>query len=274
MESSSFSGLRGELALGRQELIAKFRSSTPRILGASELLAPTVGSPNPTCRLRSGWACQFLGLRDGRRAIVDVYLPGDVIGLDAEIGARSPTHVLTLTSATVETLSSEDALSNLMASPRIGLYIAWLLAQRQRRADRLLAALSFLDARGRLAMIFLDFYTRLFRRKLITVPEYNFPLTQGQIGSYAGLTVVHVNRMLRSLSDDRIVQIQNHYVTILDVERLKELAQGAPTSTASAETEERASIEGDLADGALVVPPPLLSHSAVSDGPAITPGAG
>jgi CRP/FNR family transcriptional regulator, anaerobic regulatory protein len=243
MKSSSYSGLRGELALGRQELIAKFRSSPPRILGSGELLAPTVGLPNAIWHLRSGWACQFHSLRDGHRAIVDVYLPGDVIGLDAEMGTRSPAHVLTLTSVTTETIPAEGALIDLMASPHTALYIAWLLGQRQQRVDRLLAALSCLDARERLATIFLDFYTRLRRRQLITAPAYNLPLTQEQIGSYVGLTVVHVNRMLRSLSDDRIVQMQRHYVTILDVERLKKLAQRAVASSSSADTEERVSIE-------------------------------
>jgi CRP/FNR family transcriptional regulator, anaerobic regulatory protein len=202
-----------------------------------------VGPPNTVHRLRSGWACQLHGLRDGRKAIVDIYLPGDVIGLDAEMGTRSPARVLTLTSVTVETIPAEDALIDLTASPRTALYIVWLLAQRQRRADRLLAAFSCLDAREQLATIFLDFYTRLRRRKLITAPQYNLPLTQGQIGSYVGLTVVHVNRTLRSLSDDRIVQMQKHYVTILDIERLKKLAQRAATSISSADTDERASIE-------------------------------
>ena len=242
MKSSSVTDLRGELALGRQELIAKFRSSPPRIIGSNKLLAPTVGPPNAICHLRSGWACQFHSLR-GRRAIVDVYLPGDVIGLDGEMGTRPSARTLTLTSVTVETIPTEDALIDLMASPRTALYIAWLLAQCQRRADRLLAALSCLDARERLATIFLDFYKRLQRRKLITVLEYNLPLTQEQIGSYVGLTVVHVNRTIRSLRDDRIVQLQKHCVTILDLERLKKLAQRAATSHSSVDTEEGTSSE-------------------------------
>ena len=245
VKKSGCSSLRDKLALGRKELIAKFRSSPPRMLESNGLLAPTEGPPNAICHLRSGWACQFHGSRDGPRAIVDVYLPGDVIGLDAQMGARSPAHVLTLTSVTLETILGEDALIDLMASPRTAIYIAWLLAQRQRRADRLLAAFSCLDARERLAMIFLDFYTRLWRRKLITAPEYNLPLTQEQIGSYVGLTVVHVNRMLRSLSDDRIVQMQRHYVTILDVERLKKLVQRAAIVRSPAAPEERASIAAD-----------------------------
>jgi hypothetical protein len=37
--------------------------------------------------------------------------------------------------------------------------------------------------------------------------------------------VVHVNRVLRSLRDERIVNLERHCVTILDLDRLTSLAQ-------------------------------------------------
>jgi CRP-like cAMP-binding protein len=206
-------------------------------------MVPAVGSRDAIYHLRAGWACQFRDLPNGRRAIVDIYLPGDVIGLDAAIRTRRSEEVLTLTSVTVETIYAEDALIELTASQSTALYIAWLLTQRQRRADRLLAAFSCLDARGRLATIFLDFYTRLQRRKLIAASEYNLPLTQIQIGSYLGLTEVHVNRVLRSLRDERIVQMDKHCVTILDLEELTNLAQRAATLNSITAAGERASSE-------------------------------
>jgi CRP-like cAMP-binding protein len=226
MQLNSRIHLRDKLALGRQELSAKFHRSPPRILRSNELLA--VGSRDAIYHLRAGWACQFRDLPDGRRAIVDIYLPGDVIGLDAATQTRRSEEVVTLTSVTVGTILAEDALTTTQST---ALYILWLLSQRQRRADRLLAALSCLDARGRLATMLLDLYTRLWRRKLITAPEYNLPLTQIQIGSYLGLTAVHVNRTVRLLRDERIVQMEKHCVTILDLEGLTNMAQhGAITN--------------------------------------------
>jgi CRP-like cAMP-binding protein len=223
--------LNGELAVGRQNLTTIFSKSPSHSLKAGEILAAATGSSNGIHHLRAGWACQFRELPDGRRAIIDVYLPGDVIGLDAILRTRPPEQVRTLTSAAVQTIHAGDGLIQLMACPSTALYVVRLLAERQRRADRFLTAVSCLDARGRLAMMMLDFYTRLRRKKLITGSSYNSPLSQVQIGSYLGLTVVHVSRVLGALRDERVVHLEKHCVTILDLDRLTRLAQNRTASS-------------------------------------------
>jgi CRP/FNR family transcriptional regulator, anaerobic regulatory protein len=225
--------LHSQLTLGRSKLRAIFSNSPLCTLKAGELLT-AAGSSDGIYRLRTGWACQFRDLGNGRRAILDVYLPGDVIGLDAGVHTRPPEEILMLTAATIEVIPAEDALIELVADRPTALYIALLLSQRQRRTDRLLSAISCLDARGRLAMMLLDFYTRLRRRKLISGSIYNLPLTQVQIGNYLGLTVVHTNRVLRSLRAERVVGLEKHCVTILDLEQLAILARNRGTANSGA----------------------------------------
>jgi hypothetical protein len=74
--------LHDELTLGQRKLIATFGGAVPRILRAGEMLA-TTGQNVGILHLRTGWACRFPDLANSRRAIVDVYIPGDVIWLDA-----------------------------------------------------------------------------------------------------------------------------------------------------------------------------------------------
>jgi CRP/FNR family transcriptional regulator, anaerobic regulatory protein len=186
--------LYDELALGRRKLETIFLASTAQTLKANEKLAAAGRSAEAVYRLRAGWACQFRELPNGGRAILDVYIPGDIIGLDTVLHTRPLQEVLTLCAVTIEEVPREDALMQLMADRPTALCVAWLLSQRQRRADRLLAAISGLDARGRLAMMVLDFYARLRRRRLLTGSTYNLPLTQVHMGNYLGLTVVHMNR--------------------------------------------------------------------------------
>ena|SRR5689334_22482293 len=71
----------------------------------------------------------------------------------------------------------------------------------------------------------LDFCTRLSRQQQITRSTCCLPFTQAHIAAYLGLTVAHVNRVLRSLRDEQIVSLERHCMTILDLNRLNTLAQ-------------------------------------------------
>jgi CRP/FNR family transcriptional regulator, anaerobic regulatory protein len=218
---------------GRQQLDARFGTAPSHLLRAGGKFMAVAGLRDPIYRLQKGWACQGSELRERRRAIIDVYLPGDIIGLDAPFRTRPVGGVLALTAIETKVIDASDELGDLgelMASHCSALYVAWLLGHRQRRADRLLTAISCFDARGRLAMMMLDFYKRLCARKLIASEIYNLPLTQQQIGSYLGLTVVHVNRVLKSLRNDRIARLEKNCITILDLEQLTLLARGLSDS--------------------------------------------
>ena len=192
-------------------------------------MAAASRSGNAIYHLTEGWACRFHSFSGGGQAIVDVYLPGDVIGLDAISRTRGLEGVITLTSIATEAIDGEQTLADLMTCRSIAVYIGWLLGRRQQRTERHVAAISSLDARGRLATMALDFYTRLCRHQPITGSTYCLPLTQVHIAAYLGLTVAHVNRVLRSLRDEQIVSLERHCMTILDLNRLKTITQkGSP----------------------------------------------
>ena len=91
-----------ELALGRRKLGAIFCASTAQTLKANEKLGATVESAEAVYRLRAGWACQIRELSNGGRAIVDVYIPGDIIGLDTVLHTRPLPEVMTLCALTIE----------------------------------------------------------------------------------------------------------------------------------------------------------------------------
>jgi CRP/FNR family transcriptional regulator len=254
----------GELTVGQRQLNTMFGGSPPRVLEAGEILGLAVGASDAICRLRAGWACQFRDFANGARAIVDVYLPGDVLGLDAIIGARPLEEISSLSTVTIETIPAAAAMIELMASRPTALYVAWLLSRRQRRADHLLAALSCLDARGRMATMMLDFYSRLRRRKLIAGSVYNLPLTQTQIGDYLGLTVVHINRVLRALRQARIVTLEKHCVTIHDLELLKSLAENGEIVNSRTIVGERSLTEIALPAAKAALSEPLIQISQVA----------
>lgn len=218
-----------ELTLGRRRVIDAFRALAPRSLKPRELLVADCEAA--IFRLRAGWACHSCDLSNNRTAIIDVYVPGDVIGLEALFRTQHPKKVLTLTSATVEIIQAQNGLLDLMNDRSTLTYMFWLLGQRQQRLERRLAANTRFEPQARVATMVLDFYARLRRQRSEVSLAYNLPLTQGQIGDYLGLSAVHVNRVLGSLRDNGIVTIQRNCATILDLERLVRLAEGRRWST-------------------------------------------
>ena len=202
-----------------RDLAAAFAASPPRVLKAGAGLDD--GPSRAIHRLRRGWACRLYDWPDARRAIVAVYLPGDMIGLAAAFSGGPAELAVAATPVTVETVEAVSVLSQ----PQAAGCLARLLGEQLRRIDRLAAAIARLDARRRVALLLLDFCARL-GDGTTAVLSYHLPLTQAQIGDHLGLTLVHVNRVLRSLRDERIVDLNRHVVVIRDLKRLRALVEG------------------------------------------------
>ena len=76
------------------------------------------------------------------------------------------------------------------------------------------------------------FVCELFLRLKVVGQTVNFgfhlPLTQSDVADVLGLSMVHVNRMLKSLRSDEVMTWANQQVTIADWERLCEIAEFDP----------------------------------------------
>lgn len=215
--------LDGQIAEGRRLIDAAFGKTAPLRIAAGETVFGANAANPLACRLSGGWACRAIGWPDGRRAIIDIYLPGDIIGIEAALFDRPSDEVAAITALGVRAIDAA-ALAELMVNPAAAAAAFWLLAEQQRRIDRLTAALARRDAHERLALMLIDLHDRLRQRGLIAEASYPLPLTQQQIGDHLGLTLVHVNRVLRSLREKRIVSIDRHVVSIRDLDRLRQLA--------------------------------------------------
>ena len=146
--------MRAILLEGTLQLEERFDGALLLTLRAGEALGGLPGSRRSIYRLQTGWACQYRELANCRKAIVGVYLPGDLIGLDALFNPKSLLHkTLSLTSLELKAVDAHQIVRDLLASQRNPLYIVWLLARRQRRTEYLLTTISCLDARGRMAAI-------------------------------------------------------------------------------------------------------------------------
>jgi len=177
--------------------------------------------------LRSGFAFRSCALVDGRRAILDLLVPGDAAGLDCIVLANPVAEITTASRVGYHTLDPAD-LRALMADRCVGMSVLALVAKARWRSERLSVMIGRLDAQARVAALILGIHDRLRQRGLTDRLSFNLPLTQEQIADHLGLTLVHVNRTLRRLREERLVLVERQVIMILDLQRLRELARGLP----------------------------------------------
>lgn len=58
---------------------------------------------------------------------------------------------------------------------------------------------------------------------------FDLPLTQEQLADALGLTSVHVNRVLKRLRDEGLMELRNRTITLLNPERLAATAAFNPS---------------------------------------------
>jgi CRP-like cAMP-binding protein len=174
-------------------------------------------------------------LSDGRRAILDIVTSGDFLGLDHTILSHAIDDISAASRIGYNALSAPE-VRELMRDPAVAMEVIGLLAEARWRADRLAASIGRLDAQARICVMLLDIYDRLRRRGLISRETFNLPLTQEQMADHLGLTLVHVNRTLRKLREERLVLVDRQVVIIMDIDRLRQLAQSLPQADAAPDT--------------------------------------
>jgi len=162
--------------------------------------------------VKSGWLYSFTDLPDGRRQIVKIHHPGDIIGF--------PDVALKHASATLQ--AAEDVVLCpfpkagldviLRESPQLSALILSIALRDHVVFIDLLRAMGRMQAMERVAYMLLDLIARLRITNTRMTDTIRLPLTQGQIGDYLGLTNVYVSRILIEMEQQGYIQrIPNHF---------------------------------------------------------------
>lgn len=179
-------------------------------------------SPRELFIVRSGWLHSSGVLGNGSRQILRFHFQGDILGLPLLAFADSPETVTAVTEVALSPFSREKLAQLIEEHPRLGALILGLsVAERVSLADRL-ASIGRTSARARVGSLICEIVARM--RRLGAAGNGGFiqlPLTQEDIGDATGLTSVHVNRMMRALVDDGIIERNGgNQLRLLDEKRL------------------------------------------------------
>ena len=170
--------------------------------------------------LVEGWTCCYKLLADGRRQIVNFGVPGDFMGLRSVLFHESDHSFGTLSHAKLYELSRSDIRDIFENQPQIALGFLWAMARDEAIIVEHLVRVGRRSAKESLVHMMVEL---LYRLKLVGLAEgdgFDCRLTQHEIADALGLSVVHVNRLLRQLREDRLLTFRDSRVIVHDVDRL------------------------------------------------------
>lgn len=169
--------------------------------------------------VKSGWFYSFVLLPDGRRQIVSISHPGDVVGL-ADIAYHNACDTLVAARDGVLCPFPKQHLSQVFSdTPRVSALLFTLAVRDQVLLTDLLKATGRMSAREKLAYFLLE----LQARQRITHPgrdRFYLPLNQSQIGDVIGLTNVYVSKSFAALEREGLVSRDGMEIQICDHEAL------------------------------------------------------
>jgi CRP-like cAMP-binding protein len=170
--------------------------------------------------VRSGWLHSSVILGNGSRQIMRFYFQGDKLGLPLLAFANSPETVTAVTDVILCPFGRERLAAVISEHPRIAaLLLGLAVADRVSLADRL-ASIGRTSARARISSLLCEIFARMRRLGTPHDEPIQLPLTQEEIGDATGLTAVHVNRMMRSIVEDGLIERNGNSIRLLDEKRL------------------------------------------------------
>jgi CRP-like cAMP-binding protein len=193
-----------------------------RRLDAGSYLIREGDQPHQACVLVTGYAVRQKVTGHGSRQILAVCIPGDAVDLQNMFLDVSDHSVQTLTQAKIADVPREALQDLVLSHPAIGTAIIQLALVEASILREWVVNVGRRDARQRIAHILCEFAVRLEAHGLISGQGFELPMTQEQLADATGLTSVHVNRVLKGLEADGLIDRRRRYIHFSDWRALQD----------------------------------------------------
>lgn len=185
------------------------------------------GDPlNAVFSVRFGTLKTEYGLEDGRQQVIGFHLPGDILGLDGIGDGHYQSEAIALEESEVCIIryaAFEDLARQI---PVLQQQFHRILSRELTQDQRHLLSLGSLRAEERLAAFLLNLSQRLAARGYQD-NQFDLRMSRVEIGSYLGIQIETVSRMLSRFAESGLIQIKQRHIKLIDMDGLYELA-GVP----------------------------------------------
>ena len=182
------------------------------------------GSVPAQCALLvEGFAFRQKMTGEGARQIMAVCIPGDAVDLQNMFLDISDHAVQMLTRGTVADIPREALQEIVLTRPTIGRGVIQLTLIEASILREWVVNVGRRDARERIAHLLCEFAVRLEVRCLSPDDGFELPMTQEQLADATGLTPVHVNRVLKGLEAEGLINRQRRHIQFTDWRALQDV---------------------------------------------------
>jgi CRP-like cAMP-binding protein len=177
------------------------------------------------CVICDGWAFRFVLLPDGRKQILSILIPGDVITPTRLFDENVRFSVQALTDMQYCGFASSILRAKLISD--LTVLDAWtkLLVAERHHHFGLLIDLGSRAADERIAHLILDLKLRLEQRGMMVERSFVFPLSQRLIAAATGLTPEHVSRVMGSFRRGGLIENGKGFLRIVDLPGLQRIGR-------------------------------------------------
>jgi CRP-like cAMP-binding protein len=177
-----------------------------------------------SCLLLSGFAVRHKIVGGGYRQIVAIHMRGDMVDLQNSLLGTADHSVQMLTPGEIAMIPREEIDRLAFERPAVGRAMWRDTLVEASIAREWIANVGRRDARTRIAHVLCEIALRLKVAGLGEHTGYQLPMTQEQLGDTTGLTSVHVNRTLKSLEADGLIErLSPRSIVIGDWKKLSEV---------------------------------------------------
>lgn len=172
--------------------------------------------------VNKGWVYAYRNLDDGSRQVLDVYVPGDIVGLREFAFEQRITGLIALEDAQLCSFPKTQLTDIFARSLMLSTILFTIAAKDQAVLLERLVNLGRRSARQKLAHFLIETHIRLKRSGDHIGDPNHIPLTQVLLADALGLSEVHVNRVIKELKALNLIQSAGTGLRIADIEGLKE----------------------------------------------------
>jgi CRP-like cAMP-binding protein len=180
------------------------------------------------CFVKDGYAVRYKLLRNGKRQILNVVLPGDIVGLPGSFFERAVYSVTAISDLRMHVCPIDSYVQLCYQRPQFGLALSWIAVLEATTYAEHIIDVGRRRPIERLSHFLLELHARLLAVGRAESDRFTLPFSQEVMADVLGLSVPHLNRMMQQLRFEKLIADSERVVKFLDASAMQALAHYQP----------------------------------------------